>query len=83
MPPKHTVHTGTSSAQTTLTIDQTTHGNAEHAERSGLVTKEIWTCHSCGAKIETGVALSQPPTHSCPKKAGSTKQLEKVGDSNE
>ena len=37
-----------------------------------------WKCHSCGAKVQIGVGINEPPTHKCPKKLKRVLPLEQL-----
>jgi hypothetical protein len=61
--------------KTTPTPDQTDH---ENVVRVGV--KEKWACKSCGIAVTLFVAVTQPPTHICCKKANRTITLKQEGD---
>jgi hypothetical protein len=77
---KLTASTGMSTQNKTLTLDQTTLGNAEHAEGKESMEKTIWTCERCGMRVTLYVTPSQAPTHVCPKAVNKTKPLKKEGE---
>lgn len=37
-----------------------------------------WKCHSCGAKVQIGVGINEPPTHKCPKRLKKVLPLEQL-----
>lgn len=77
---KLTACTGMNTQNKTLTLDQTTQENAEHAEGKELMEKTIWTCERCGIRVTLYVTPSQAPTHVCPKAVNKTKPLKKEGE---
>lgn len=37
-----------------------------------------WKCHSCGAKVQIGVGINEPPIHKCPKRLKKVLPLEQL-----
>jgi hypothetical protein len=77
---KLTACTAMNTQNKTLTLDQTTLGNAEHAEGKESMEKTIWICERCDIRVTLYVTPSQPPTHVCRKAVNKTKPLKKEGE---